>query len=141
MKESLRIWQRFAARPGAALDGMVGIASEHAIEGLIEVLERYRPRRILELGSGIGTLTYTILATARRLGLDREEGGFTFSPSSTTLFAWSSSTRTSRTSPRATLWLRTPPASRPEASDSISWWWMAAGTWGTISGCRMSPES
>ncbi len=74
MKEARRIWQRFAALPGASLDGVVGIASEHAIAGLIEVLGRYRPRRILELGGGIGTLTYTILCTARRNGLTAVPG-------------------------------------------------------------------
>lgn len=74
MKQAREIWQRFAARPGATVDGVVGIASEHAVAGLIRVIERYRPRRILELGAGIGTLTYTLLATARRTGLAEQEG-------------------------------------------------------------------
>ena len=67
MIHSQDIWRRFADRPGATLDGIVGIASEHAIGGLLEVIRRHRPRRVLELGAGIGTLTYTILAAADEL--------------------------------------------------------------------------
>jgi len=68
VKQSEEIWQRFAALPGAAVEGNVGIASEHAIGGLIQALDRLRPHRILEVGGGIGTLTYTILETIRRQG-------------------------------------------------------------------------
>lgn len=60
-------WQRFAQLPGAAVDGAVGIASEHAIDGLMQLVRQRRPRRILELGGGIGTLTAAILDTLRDL--------------------------------------------------------------------------
>ena len=62
------IWQRFAALPGAAVERNVGIASAHAIGGLIGTLNWLRPERALEVGGGIGTLTYTILDTVRRQG-------------------------------------------------------------------------
>jgi precorrin-6B methylase 2 len=63
------IWSRFAGLPGATVDGAVGIASAHAIDGLIRAMERFRPSRILEVGAGIGTLTFAILDAADRLGL------------------------------------------------------------------------
>jgi protein-L-isoaspartate O-methyltransferase len=44
------------------LSGSEYIASEDAVAGLIRILRRYKPRRILELGSGIGTLTFAITA-------------------------------------------------------------------------------
>lgn len=68
------IWQRFVELPGAAVNGVVGIASEHAIAGLIGAMRKERPRAILELGAGIGTLTYTVLKAAADLGIDREAG-------------------------------------------------------------------
>lgn len=74
MRESERIWQRFAALPGAAVDGVAGIASEHAIGGLLALVRGRRPTRILELGAGIGTLTFTILEAVTELGIDRRPG-------------------------------------------------------------------
>lgn len=74
MKEAEEVWQRFVQRPGATVEGVVGIASEHAIGGLLRVIETYRPRRILELGAGIGTLTYTLLSKVVELGLHEAEG-------------------------------------------------------------------
>ncbi len=71
MRESERIWQRFAALPGAAVEDVVAIASEQAIGGLSALIRRRRPARILEIGAGIGTLTFTILETATHLGLDQ----------------------------------------------------------------------
>ena len=74
MSEAGRIWNHFVACPGATVDGKVAIASRHAIGGLIRVIEWRRPEKILELGAGIGTLTFTILATATRLELHRRPG-------------------------------------------------------------------
>ena len=73
MRESEKIWQLFMSRPGAIVGDVVGIASENAINGLIETIRRYEPRRILEIGSGIGTLTYTVLKTICSLGLPRSD--------------------------------------------------------------------
>jgi predicted O-methyltransferase YrrM len=77
METASQIWQRFAALPGAAMNNNIGIASEHAIGGLIDVIHRYHPLRILEFGSGIGTLTYTVLHTTAAQGLNAVPG-FTF---------------------------------------------------------------
>lgn len=68
-KRALSIWQSFAKRPGATVSGNVGIASAHAIGGLLRVLQKRRPRRVLELGAGIGTLTFTVLDTLSRMGV------------------------------------------------------------------------
>lgn len=56
------VHQRFKDLPGSEY-----IASENAIRGLIRILQRTRPRRILEIGSGIGTLSYTIISTMEAL--------------------------------------------------------------------------
>jgi protein-L-isoaspartate O-methyltransferase len=45
------------------LSGSEYIASEDAVAGLIRVLRRHKPQRILEVGSGIGTLTFAIIST------------------------------------------------------------------------------
>lgn len=58
MERAEEIWVRFKSVPGAG-----GIASEHAIGGLIKIIKKKRPKKILELGSGMGTLTYTIMAS------------------------------------------------------------------------------
>ena len=52
------IYHHFRQLPGSDY-----IASEHAIAGLIKWLTRKQPRRLLEVGAGIGTLTFTCLAT------------------------------------------------------------------------------
>jgi len=57
-----QIYAQFKHYPGSE-----HIASENAIRGLIGVLKRARPRRILEMGSGIGTLSFTIISTMREL--------------------------------------------------------------------------
>lgn len=71
MKESETVWQKFASLPGAAINNMIGIASEHAIGGLIDVMLKYQPVRILEIGAGIGTLTYTILQSVEKLNIHK----------------------------------------------------------------------
>jgi hypothetical protein len=58
-EQAEEIFQRFRSLPGAH-----EMASPCAIEGLLTTVERYRPRRILEVGAGIGTLTAAILAAA-----------------------------------------------------------------------------
>jgi 16S rRNA A1518/A1519 N6-dimethyltransferase RsmA/KsgA/DIM1 with predicted DNA glycosylase/AP lyase activity len=51
------IFQRFRTHEGAR-----EMASPCAINGVIQAIDRYKPRRILEVGTGIGTLTSAILA-------------------------------------------------------------------------------
>lgn len=72
MKTAEEIWQKFIALPGAVVGDLVGIASQQAIGGLISAIRRYRPRKILELGAGIGTLTYTVLETLSSPGYFQE---------------------------------------------------------------------
>lgn len=71
MQTASQIWQKFIALPGSSVNGRVGIASQNAIGGLIQTLHRRSPLRILEIGAGIGTLTYTILNWARSVGMER----------------------------------------------------------------------
>ena len=52
------VHSKFCDSPGSEY-----IASEEAIDGLIRLLTRLRPTRILEIGSGIGTLSFAIIAT------------------------------------------------------------------------------
>lgn len=59
-QEARSIYERFSKLPGSQY-----MASEHAIRGLIRCLVRRRPTSVLEVGAGIGTLTFasvTILA-------------------------------------------------------------------------------
>ena len=77
MTNSMGIWKRFVRLPGGKHGDTVGIASERAIGCLIELVQRRRPKRVLELGAGIGTLTSAVLETAREAGLSAEPG-FTF---------------------------------------------------------------
>lgn len=58
MERAEEIWVHFKSVPGAG-----GIASEHAIGGLIKIIKKKKPKKILELGSGMGTLTYAIMAS------------------------------------------------------------------------------
>ena len=71
MQTAFEIWQKFIVLPGSLVNGRVGIASQHAIGGLIEILHSKSPKNILEIGAGIGTLTYTILSWARSTGMDQ----------------------------------------------------------------------
>jgi predicted O-methyltransferase YrrM len=50
------IYARFAERPGSD-----HIASANAINVLLWTVARWKPTRVLEVGAGIGTLTYTVL--------------------------------------------------------------------------------
>lgn len=59
-----RIRAIFKARPGSEF-----IASADAIAGLQRLICTRRPRSVLEIGSGIGTLTFTILDAYRALGV------------------------------------------------------------------------
>ena len=52
------IYERFRRYPGSEY-----IAKPGAIAGVSEQIARWRPSNILEVGAGIGTLTYTIIAT------------------------------------------------------------------------------
>ena len=53
------VFQRFRVLPGADL-----MASPCSIEGLFRLIDQQRPKRILEIGAGIGTLTSVIIAAA-----------------------------------------------------------------------------
>lgn len=63
-----RIHRAFAPRPGAE-----HIATRAAIAGLIRWLGRKRPERVLEVGAGIGTLTWALVET---LSHQRGDDGF-----------------------------------------------------------------
>src|SRR5712691_10667149 len=77
MTNSMEIWKRFVRLPGAKCGDSIGIAAERAIAALIELVRSRRPQRVLELGSGIGTLTTAVLEAARDSGLIAEPE-FTF---------------------------------------------------------------
>ncbi len=69
------IRRRSSARAGDAfhwrfrpLPGSDYVASGFALGLVVELLERRRPRSILEVGAGIGTLTATVAETLDRLG-------------------------------------------------------------------------
>jgi predicted O-methyltransferase YrrM len=63
-----QIYSRFKARSGSDF-----IASAEAIAGLQSIIGTYRPRSVLEIGSGIGTLTFAIVETYRALGVDDDQ--------------------------------------------------------------------
>lgn len=54
------------------LAGAEHIATQHAISGLVRWLHRVRPSRVLEIGPGIGTLSYTVLRWAEGAGVPIE---------------------------------------------------------------------
>lgn len=56
------VHRRFRGRPGSE-----HIATESAVRGLVRALRRARPRRVLELGAGIGTLTEAAIRVLERL--------------------------------------------------------------------------
>ncbi|HYH81577.1 MAG TPA: hypothetical protein VEX86_17360 [Longimicrobium sp.] len=69
-EEARRIHEQFHNSAGSQ-----HIGSEHAVQGLIRWVERRRPRTVLEVGAGIGTLTYTLVRTLDRLAAEsRTEG-------------------------------------------------------------------
>jgi protein-L-isoaspartate O-methyltransferase len=57
--------------------GRLKIASENAIGGLMRSIARHRPSRVLEIGPGIGTLSYAMLAKMKSLAL-HDSGDFLF---------------------------------------------------------------
>ena len=61
--DSRAIYERFRGYPGSQY-----IAKAGAVRGVSEQVAATRPARILEVGAGIGTLTYTILATLEMIG-------------------------------------------------------------------------
>ncbi len=61
MKNTIKarqIYAHFRQLPGSEY-----IATEHAIAGLIKWLKKKQPRAVLEVGAGIGTLTFSCIAT------------------------------------------------------------------------------
>jgi hypothetical protein len=74
MEESRDIWQKFIALPGAFVGETAGIASEQAIGGVIKVISKHKPKKILELGAGIGTLTYTALSIIASQNIYKDNG-------------------------------------------------------------------
>lgn len=63
MLDSRALYERFRSYPGSQY-----IAKSGAIHGVSEQIARLRPTRILEVGAGIGTLTYTIITTLEMVG-------------------------------------------------------------------------
>ena len=61
MSTGLEIYNHFKQLPGSQ-----HIATANAVDGLIKWLDRKRPQRILEIGAGIGTVTYAILNYVER---------------------------------------------------------------------------
>jgi 16S rRNA A1518/A1519 N6-dimethyltransferase RsmA/KsgA/DIM1 with predicted DNA glycosylase/AP lyase activity len=55
--DAKQIWEHFRALPGSN-----HIATLHSIEGLISWIKRQTPRSVLEVGAGIGTLTFTTVS-------------------------------------------------------------------------------
>lgn len=74
MKKSMAIWRKYVLLPGAIVGDSVGIASEQAISGVLNCINKFRPLRILELGAGIGTLTYTALNAVVRQQIHKQKG-------------------------------------------------------------------
>src|SRR5919108_5250032 len=74
MKKSMAIWQKYILLPGAIVGDSVGIASEQAISGVLDCINKFRPLRILELGAGIGTLTYTALNAVVLQQIHKQKG-------------------------------------------------------------------
>ncbi len=55
-EKARRIYKFFSNRPGSEY-----IASAYAIQGLMVLLDRYRPKSVLEIGAGIGTLSFAAM--------------------------------------------------------------------------------
>jgi len=66
------IYSHFKQLPGSQY-----IATEKAIKGLIKWLKRHRPKAVLEVGAGIGTLTFACVAALS----EGSEGSDKLSPS------------------------------------------------------------
>ena len=62
-QRGIAVFDRFAARPGSGY-----IASGFALGHIMALVERRRPERILEVGSGIGTITAAVQAARDRCG-------------------------------------------------------------------------
>lgn len=62
LPDARQIYQRFRSYPGSDW-----IAKPEGVAGVIEHIASARPRAILEVGAGIGTLTHAIVATLRAL--------------------------------------------------------------------------
>ena len=63
--EARSIFERFRRYPGSDW-----IAKPQAVSGVMECIIEIRPRAILEVGAGIGTVTCAILSALRRTGQD-----------------------------------------------------------------------
>lgn len=62
-QRGIEVFERFVVRPGSGY-----IASGFALGRIIDLVERRRPERILEIGSGIGTITTAIQSARDRSG-------------------------------------------------------------------------
>ena len=68
-----QIWHRFSQLPGSQ-----HIARQYAVYGLIHWLRKVQPRLVVEVGAGIGTLTYTSLVALNDLYGNDRQAGFRF---------------------------------------------------------------
>lgn len=62
-QRGIEVFERFVVRPGSGY-----IASGFALGRIVDLVERRRPERILEIGSGIGTITAAIQSARDRTG-------------------------------------------------------------------------
>jgi hypothetical protein len=62
-QRGIEVFERFVPRPGSGY-----IASGFALGRIVDLVERRRPERILEVGSGIGTITTAVLEARDRAG-------------------------------------------------------------------------
>jgi len=66
-----QIWHRFSRLPGSQ-----HIARQYAVYGLIHWLRKVKPRSVVEVGAGIGTLTYTSLVALNDVHVSDGQPGF-----------------------------------------------------------------
>lgn len=56
-----------------SMKGSEYIATPVSIQAILDIVQKKKPKRVLEMGAGIGTLSYTILATSKEVEVDLYE--------------------------------------------------------------------